>query len=201
MTAVDRSRDEESATDDARMERAVDTRPLIVTARMDPQAQAMFDALRRAHFPPERNWLSAHITLFHALPGLERALIEEVLRDATKASGPWAAEVKGVRFLGNGVAFNVESADLTDMRCSIAMRLAPWLTRQDQQGFRPHVTVQNKVKADVARALLQTLSAEFTPWSFAITGLDLWHYDGGPWGKASFFPLQPRRASSDHGVA
>jgi hypothetical protein len=24
--------------------------------------------LRRPHFPPERNWLDAHISLFHAMP-------------------------------------------------------------------------------------------------------------------------------------
>lgn len=43
--------------------------PLIVTLALDEQAQARFDALRSRHFPPDRNVLDAHVTLFHALPG------------------------------------------------------------------------------------------------------------------------------------
>jgi hypothetical protein len=42
--------------------------PLIVTALMDAVAQERFDQLRRSHFPPERNHLDAHLTLFHRLP-------------------------------------------------------------------------------------------------------------------------------------
>ena len=44
------------------------TAPLIVTATLPPSEFAWADALRRAHFPPERNYLQAHVTLFHALP-------------------------------------------------------------------------------------------------------------------------------------
>ena len=43
-------------------------RPLIVTAELPDDVLAWADGLRRAHFPPERNWLVAHVTLFHALP-------------------------------------------------------------------------------------------------------------------------------------
>ena len=42
--------------------------PLIVTALLDEQAQEWFDRLRRNHFPPARNHLDAHLTLFHRLP-------------------------------------------------------------------------------------------------------------------------------------
>ena len=43
--------------------------PLIVTLLVDDDAQQHFDALRSEHFPAERNYLRAHVTLFHALPG------------------------------------------------------------------------------------------------------------------------------------
>ena len=43
--------------------------PLILTLRFDGEAFARLDDLRRAHFPPERNQIPAHLTLFHALPG------------------------------------------------------------------------------------------------------------------------------------
>ena len=43
--------------------------PLIVTLLLEEAAQQRFDRLREQHFPPERNHLAAHVTLFHALPG------------------------------------------------------------------------------------------------------------------------------------
>ena len=42
--------------------------PIIVTALFGRQDTAFFDAMRREHFPPERNQLAAHLTMFHALP-------------------------------------------------------------------------------------------------------------------------------------
>ena len=38
------------------------------------------------------------------------------------------------------------------------------LTAQDRQGFRAHVTIQNKVTPEVARSTLAALSAVFTPF-------------------------------------
>ena len=43
--------------------------PLVLTLVLDAQSFAFFDGLRRRHFPPERNVIAAHLTLFHALPG------------------------------------------------------------------------------------------------------------------------------------
>ena len=177
--------------DDALATHPPDLRPLIVTARMDDDAQATFNALRKAHFPPDRNWLSAHVTLFHALPGSERSDIEQVIGQETGIGGGLSATVNEVRFMGSGVSFGLDSPGLKDLRGSLARCMAPWLTRQDQQGFRPHVTVQNKVPADIARALHAQLSSSFNPWTFSVTGLDLWHYDGGPWVPAAAFPFRP----------
>ena len=36
--------------------------PLILTLALDDVAQAYFDALRRQHFPPKINYLTAHLT-------------------------------------------------------------------------------------------------------------------------------------------
>ena len=44
--------------------------PLILTAQLPDDMHARYTALRDAHFPPERNYLEAHVTLFHALPGM-----------------------------------------------------------------------------------------------------------------------------------
>lgn len=167
----------------------MDPRPLILTAGMEDAAQNHFDRLRQQHFPPERNWLSAHITLFHALPGAEREAVELHLARASSGLRPLIVTVERVRYVGNGVAFSLSSPALQGLRASLAQCFQPWLTRQDQQGFRPHVTVQNKVSPETARALETKLSADFMPWSFTVTGLRLWHYDGGPWEKAADFSL------------
>jgi hypothetical protein len=49
------------------------TSPLILTAKLDADSFDLLDALRRHHFPLGRNHLSAHIKLFHHLPG-ERSM-------------------------------------------------------------------------------------------------------------------------------
>ena len=159
--------------------------PLIVTAVLDPGAQQHFDDLRRRHFPPERNHLAAHVTLFHALPGQEEAAVRADLADVV--DGAYDVEVTGVRFLGRGVAFELRSPDLQQVRGELARRWGPWLTPQDRQGLRPHVTVQNKVAPDVARRLHGELAASFTPYVVRVEGLALWRYLGGPWEPAARF--------------
>ena len=154
--------------------------PLVLTVQLDPAAQARFDALRRAHFPPERNHLAAHVTLFHALPG-ER---EDQLRaDVAQAARhpPYDLQVVRVRSLGRGVAYDLRSPELAAQRAELARRWAPWLTPQDARPHAPHVTVQNKVDPAAARSLLAQLQAGFVPHAVQATGLALWRYLGGPW--------------------
>ena len=87
----------------------------------------------------------------------------------------------GVRFLGGGVAYDVASPELDRVRAGLARESEPWLTRQDRQPFRPHVTVQNKVSPERARGLHTALTAAFSPYVVQAQGLELWHYLGGPW--------------------
>ncbi len=54
--------------------------PLIVAAALDEGAFAWFEDLRQTHFPPSRNQVPAHLTLFHALPGEQEAFIAEALK-------------------------------------------------------------------------------------------------------------------------
>ena len=89
--------------------------------------------------------------------------------------------VTGVRFLGRGVAYDLSSAELDDLRTGLAATWAAWLTPQDRQRHRPHVTVQNKVEPAVARELHARLSAAFMPGTVPARGVGLWRYLGGPW--------------------
>ena len=160
--------------------------PLIVTLLLEDAAQQRFDRLRAAHFPAERNLVQAHVTLFHALPGDQLAEVRDAI-GTTAARPPFPVAVSGVRFLGRGVAFDLAAAELTQLRSALAARFEPWLTPQDRQWSRPHVTVQNKVEPAVARALHAELAASFVPGTVTARGLGLWHYRGGPWAPEAEF--------------
>jgi 2'-5' RNA ligase superfamily len=154
--------------------------PIIVTALIGDPDFTYLDALRRAHFPPERNHLRAHLTMFHHLPPSCEAELLQLLKDEARGNDP-QARLSGLINLGGGVAFRVESPDLEDIRARIAERFAPMLMPQDRNPWRAHVTVQNKVKAPEARALLSQLHTDFKPRPLALAGLAAWWYRGGPW--------------------
>ncbi|UYZ64680.1 2'-5' RNA ligase family protein [Hymenobacter weizhouensis] len=155
--------------------------PLILTLRLDPAAQAHFDELRQRHFPPERNFLAAHVTLFHHLPGEEAPAITRFLTEWAANLAPLTLRVAGLRFLGRGVAYDLANDELLRRHRELQTAWAAWLTPQDQQRLRPHVTVQNKVAPDVARTLHTQLAADFQPFEVQATGVQLWAYRGGPW--------------------
>lgn len=162
--------------------------PLVLTLALDAASQAWLEALRRAHFPPERNLVPAHVTLFHALPGAERPAIAATLAAGCAAMpAPVPLRLGPPRFLGRGVALEVAAPAIAALRRDLAARWAAWLTRQDAQGWRPHATVQNKVPPEAARALHAALAASLPPRDAVAKGLLLWHYRGGPWESAGRF--------------
>ncbi|MEC3949947.1 2'-5' RNA ligase family protein [Sphingobium sp. HWE2-09] len=149
---------------------------------------AWADGLRRAHFPPERNVLSAHITLFHHLPPSLLGEVGDRIKALCRGPAP-VARLSDVMLLGQGVAYRIDSADLLAMRDDLAEAFTGLLTPQDQARPRLHVTVQNKVTPAQAKRLAEALRAQFQPRPFVIAGLAAWHYRGGPWElavKASF---------------
>lgn len=141
---------------------------------------AWADGLRRAHFPPERNFVPAHITLFHHLPPSLLPEVTERIREICRGRAP-AARLTGIRFMGQGVAYDVESLGLLVIRDELADAFAGSLIPQDQARPRLHITVQNKVAAEDAGKLAERLKADFRPRALQITGLAAWHYLGGPW--------------------
>jgi 2'-5' RNA ligase len=167
--------------------------PLIVTLLLEEAAQQRFDRLREQHFPPERNVVAAHVTLFHALPGDQ---LDAVRADLAAAADRPAFDVAvtGLRFLGRGVAYSLASSELVGLRSGLASAWQPWLTPQDRQKHAPHVTVQNKVAPAVARALHERLMAELVPYDVRARGLGLWRYLGGPWEPVGEFAFGPGSA-------
>jgi len=157
------------------------TAPIIITADMGKTDQAWANGLRRAHFPPERNYLDAHITLFRHLPPGHLAEIKTRLSALAAASPPPTAFISDIMPLGNGVAYRVESPELLSMRDELAEAFYGLLTPQDMARPRLHITVQNKVEPVVAQALFAELSGSFLPRALRISGLSAHYYMGGPW--------------------
>jgi 2'-5' RNA ligase superfamily len=168
------------------------TAPIIVTAVIGEPDFTYLDNLRRQHFPPEGNRLRAHLTMFHHLPPSCEAELLQLLKDEARGNDPHA-RLSGLINLGGGVAFRVESPDLADIRARIAERFAPMLMPQDRNPWRAHVTVQNKVKAAEAQALLGQLNVEFRPRPLLLNGLAAWRYRGGPWEPIAGYAFETGR--------
>ncbi len=164
-----------------------DTAPLILTAAFDPASAALFGRLRDQHFPPRLNIVPAHCTLFHHLPGADRDTVGALLNTMCGGETPMRFASSGLRFMGRGVAIDLSAERLVALRLRLAAAWGAALTPQDRQGFRPHVTIQNKVDPGVARTLHARLAAGFAPVTGTIEGLDLWVYRGGPWDHATRF--------------
>jgi 2'-5' RNA ligase len=168
------------------------TAPIIVTALFGEADFQRLDQQRRLYFPPERNQLSAHLTLFHHLPP---SCIDELIRrlqQETRSFEP-KATITGLMSLGYGVAYRVDSPMLEEVRENLANAFDGLLIPQDQARWRPHVTIQNKAKPAVAKALLQNLTAIFSSRPLSIAGLAAYHYRGGPWE-----PIAAYRFGSGH---
>jgi hypothetical protein len=155
-------------------------RPIIVSALFGAADFAWFDGQRRQWFPPERNQLPAHLTLFHHLPPSVKDELKSLIKHETLAPPP-RAEVGSLMPLGGGTAYRIISPALEAIRDHIADRFAPLLIPQDKAGWRPHVTIQNKVKPAVAKQLLAALSADFRPRTITIAVIGAWYYCDGPW--------------------
>ena len=155
--------------------------PLILTAELPSDLHRRYTDLRTQFFPPERNYLEAHVTLFHAIPA---RCEEELRRYLARLAGevpPIEGQVEGLMSLGGGTAIKLSSPQLLELRDEIAEHFRGMLTQQDQHRPRLHVTIQNKVTAKEAKALQAQLSGLIEPRGFAFPGLALHAYRGGPW--------------------
>lgn len=162
---------------------------LILTLGLDPVSFSCLNQLRQQHFPAEKNLLPAHITLFHTLPIEQQPSIQQTLPVLCAHLPVFELWFPGLRFLGRGVALEVDSPQLLQLRQRLAQTWKGWLTRQDRQNYRPHVTIQNKTTAEQARQLYNHLAPLWQPFSGYGTSLLLWYYQGGPWELAAEFPL------------
>jgi 2'-5' RNA ligase len=163
---------------------------LIVTVEIAPQDFSWIERLRRTHYPPDRNQVPAHLTLFHALPPSGEIELRRRLAGTVRRKPP-AATLAGLMDLGSGVAFRVVSPDLDRIRDELARDLHGLLGAQDSRGWRPHITIQNKVAPKVAKALKEALERNFAPRPLRIAALGLHRYLDGPWDRIAAYPFRP----------
>jgi hypothetical protein len=152
----------------------------IVTLKLDGASFEKLHAWRTRNFPPAVNYLAAHLTLLHTVSAWQVARLREEWESFGRHNAV-ALAFTAPRFLGRGVAIEVQSASLTSLRARIMDVMAGPYTRQDQQAFRAHVTIQNKVKPEEARMLFEELRAGFEPWEGCGVSVLIWRYLGGPW--------------------
>ena len=170
-------------------------RAMIATAWFHPDDLRNFHRLRQRFFPENRNFLSAHATLFHYIkphlrvPFVERA--REVL-DRQPAETPFVP----VRLLppfnmGKGVAYRLELEPLQRIRQPLRDAFAAELKEQDARPWRrPHITVQNKVEPESAKQLLRHLRRTYAPCTLRLLGIKCFRYDYGPWTPLFTIPLR-----------
>jgi hypothetical protein len=167
--------------------------PFIVTAELPGDLFAWADGLRRAHYPPERNRLAAHVTLFHAFAP---SLREELGRVLGQFAGEYArpsARIDGLMNLGKGTALAIHSPQMLAIREHIAEHFHGALTAQDSHTPRLHITIQNKVTSQEAKALQRSLAATLTPRDFLFPALGLHLYCETHWDSQGLWPFRGKQ--------
>ncbi|KAK4058518.1 hypothetical protein OIO90_000680 [Microbotryomycetes sp. JL221] len=200
---------------------SADGQPFIVTLQLDKHSHEKLTHLRSRHFPKHRNYLEAHITLFHALPARNKADYPPLLK--TVAAGKNSFRVKiGSPFSlgGKGVGVPVTSPAsssarhdtpqpphhktkphphsdrITHVRSDLARALKSAnirLTPQDGRHMHaPHVTLQNKVDEETAHRSLEEVKQTWHDWEAIAEGLELYEYQpDGRWAFVDRFAFNP----------
>ena len=162
--------------------------PLVATLIMSPSAQSYFNELRKQHFPVGRNYLDAHLTLFHALPDTPRIL--EDLGNFVKEQQLFDVIAQTIVSLGNGTAIKIVSPELPLLYQKLQNNWFDILTNQDRQKRNFHITIQNNVEPQAAKKWQADLMQDFKPFHFTIHGIKLWRYLGGPWEYLTRFDFE-----------
>ena len=159
--------------------------PLILTLGINEEAQQYFDDLRRRYFPAERNFLKAHLTLFHILPD-DPVIYNDINQMVTKQP-IFSLQAERIVSIGKGTAIKIKSQELMSLHRALQECWSGFLSAQDSQKLWPHITIQNKVSPEKARELQVLLNIGFKPFRFRASGFRLWRYLDGPWEELAFF--------------
>jgi len=159
--------------------------PLILTLGINEAAQHYFDNLRARYFPPKKNFLKAHLTLFHSLP--DEPGIYDYLSKTAEKQPVFSLQAERIVSIGRGTAIKIESHELMSLHRALQDYWFGFLSAQDKQKLWAHITIQNKVSPEKAGELQALLNTGFESFRFRASGFRLWRYLGGPWEELAFF--------------
>lgn len=154
---------------------------VILTADLSGEVFIALESFRQKYFPVERNFIPAHLTLFHQFP-------REALSDLCTPREEMPILLSDPFFMGQGFAVNASCEGLSLWRASV-LKLPFAFSKQDQNLRRLHVTIQNKNPTVKARKDYEAFLAEWKPLSGMVCGLRQWNYLGGPWSLEKIIPF------------
>lgn len=162
--------------------------PFVLTLEIDGGSFSLFDGLRRTFYPPERNVVPAHVTIFHRLPGERGREIKALLAIVAGSRSAFSVDVGEVKATERGVAVFLGSRELHALREDLVREWQPWLTDLDRRGFQPHVTIAGDLTRGEARHVVESVAAAVRPRRrVQAVGLHLWRYLDGPWRSERLF--------------
>ena len=167
---------------------------LILTLGFDAESFTRLEPLRQRYFPPARNFIPVHVTLFQQLPDAALNRVIGSLAHAASGEAPLPFCATGILDFGGGSAVDLECAPARALQTRLRNSWSDILTDSDDRARKLHVTVQNKTDRDTAKVTQAALRSDFTRWEGVFDRLLLWHYRGGPWERAGTFPFTGGRA-------
>lgn len=172
----------------------------VLTLLTDKSHHSRLTSPRKRYFPSHLNKLSAHLTLFHALPGskLQSTIIPDLQRLARRTS-PFQIRATGPFRMKRGIVVGLardeegcEKAQEVHQVLQAEWKEGGWLSEQDaEEGWRGHYTVMNKV--DEERTVAMAFIAVKQGWEDdigTVEGLELWKYGKGGWKWERRFDFQ-----------
>ena len=163
--------------------------PLILTFKLDAFSQDRLDNWRQQYFPPARNHLKAHLTIYHQLPGQNIKEISKTLQAFVLTHSAIALRFSHLITRAGFVGVAIESPELIEARAKLSRLFGSTLRAQDKQPYRPHVTITNLGSPKEAEKCMADLEPVFSNWNARAEGLELFHYRNGPWDFAEHFPF------------
>ncbi|RYY14119.1 MAG: hypothetical protein EOO04_30760 [Chitinophagaceae bacterium] len=117
--------------------------PLVLTFAMDPDSKERLDLWRQIHFPPERNHLSSHLTIYHQLPGQEITRIDAMLKEFAQTHQSLTINFTELKTRQGFVGISVVSPTMLETKAELDALLfvrnaqPPSSLIPDVQGFDP----------------------------------------------------------------
>ncbi|WWC73891.1 uncharacterized protein I206_107863 [Kwoniella pini CBS 10737] len=187
--------------------------PIILTLRLDKATHQLLTSLRSKYFPPHRNFLSAHVTLFHAIPSHRFDELDENLNKICNSKSGWDVFFGEPEKMGNRGVYLIcrerPSNSVEKIHRELLSNLKKGiksdqdkLTNQDLQTMRkPHVTVLNKASNEEQVDICLKEVKEFFEGmrkdgqkegqhKGRAVGFEVWEYLGGPWKSIKEYTFQ-----------